>query len=102
MCNQTVSLAAAEMERRGMVTLVIGLLREVIERVRPPRALFVPFRHGYPLGEPGSPERQHAVIEAALRLAEDTTLEPPALVDYAQRYSEECARTGDDPCIGCR
>lgn len=82
MCNQAVCLAAAELERRGISTVVIQLLREVAEQVRPPRALFVPFRHGYPLEAPGDPERQHAVLEAALGLLEDESLEPPALADY--------------------
>ena len=82
MCNQTVSLVAAELERRGIATVVINLLRVVAERVRPPRALAVPFRHGYPLDRPLDAERQHAVLEAALRLLEDETLGPPALVDY--------------------
>lgn len=78
------SLVAAELERRGIATVVIQLLREVAEKVRPPRALFVPFKHGYPLGTPGDPERQHKVLEAALRLLEDASLEPPALVDYRE------------------
>ena len=82
MCNQTVSLMAAELERSGITTVIINLLRVVAERVQPPRALFVPFPHGYPLDTPGDPERQHAVIEAALCLLEDPSLEPPALVDY--------------------
>jgi hypothetical protein len=82
MCNQAVCLVAAELERRGIATVVIQLLREVPERVRPPRALFVPFKHGYPLDRPGNPARQRAVIEAALRLLEDITLAPPILVDY--------------------
>lgn len=82
MCNQTVSLMAAELERSGITTVIINLLRVVAERVRPPRALFVPFPHGFPLDTPNDPERQHAVIEAALRLLENTSLEPPALVDY--------------------
>jgi hypothetical protein len=43
MCNQAVGLVAAELERRGIATVVIQLLREVAENVRPPRALFVPF-----------------------------------------------------------
>ena len=46
------SLVAAELERRGIPTVVISLLRMVAERLRPPRALFVPFRHGFPLGRP--------------------------------------------------
>jgi hypothetical protein len=82
MCNQAVCLVAAESERQGIATVAIQLLREVAERVRPPRALVVPFRHGYPLDKPGDPERQHAVLEAALGLLEDPTLRPPAILDY--------------------
>ena len=73
---------AAELERQGIATVAIQLLREVAERVGPPRTLFVPFRHGYPLGEPDDRAQQHSVLEAALRLFEDPTLVPPALVDY--------------------
>ena len=75
-------LVAAEMERQGIATVAIQLLREVAERVRPPRALCVPFPHGYPLGRPDEPGLQYAVIEAALRLLEDHTLRPPVLVDF--------------------
>jgi hypothetical protein len=82
MCNQTVCLVAAELERRGITTAVIQLLRLVAERVRPPRALFVPFRHGYPLDTLGDPPRQHAVLDALLKLVEDRQAEPPVLVDY--------------------
>lgn len=82
MCNQTVGLVAAELERQGISTVVIQLLREVAVRVRPPRALLVPFRHGYPLDRPGDPARQHAVLEAALRLLEDPSLRPPVLLDF--------------------
>ena len=32
------------------------------------RALFVPFRHGYPLDRLGDPVRQHRVLDAALAL----------------------------------
>lgn len=82
MCNQAVGLVAAELERHGIATVALQLLREVAERVRPPRALCVPFRHGFPLEAPDAPGRQHAVLEAALRLLEDATLSAPALVDY--------------------
>jgi hypothetical protein len=83
MCNQTVCLVAAELERQGISTVVLQLLRNVAEKVRPPRALFVPFRHGYPLDSPGDAERQMAVLEAALRLLEDPAPAPPVLRDYA-------------------
>ena len=85
MCNQAVCLVAAELERRGIATVALQLLREVAVAVRPPRALFVPFRHGYPLDRPNDPERQRAVLETALRLLEDPRLRPPALVEYSAR-----------------
>jgi hypothetical protein len=82
MCNQTVCLAAAELERRGVSTVCVILLREVAEKVRPPRALWVPFKHGYPLDAPEEPARQRAVIEAALRLLETESGPPPVLRDF--------------------
>ena len=84
MCNQAVSLMAAELERQGISTATIVLLRSIAEKVRPPRALFVPFPHGYPLDTPNDPSRQIAVVEAALALLEREDLKPPALVDYAR------------------
>ena len=82
MCNQTVGLVAAELERRGIATVCIQLLREVAEKVRPPRALCVPFLHGYPLNEPKCPRKQIEVIEAALAMLEDASLSAPALRDF--------------------
>ncbi|MBW2486711.1 MAG: hypothetical protein JRE72_04760 [Deltaproteobacteria bacterium] len=73
---------AAELERNCISTVTIQLLRMVAEKVRPPRALVVPFRHGYPLAAPDDPAKQHAVIEAALKMLEDTNLQPPAIVDF--------------------
>ena len=82
MCNQTVGLIAAELERQGIATVAIQLLREVAEPVRPPRALFVPFRHGYPLDTPENPKRQHAVLEVAIQLLEEPSSKLPVLVDF--------------------
>ena len=82
MCTQAVGLVAAEMERQGISTVALQLLRIAAERVQPPRGLFMPYPHGYPLGKPGDPAGQRAVLEAALRLLEDESLKPPVLVDY--------------------
>jgi hypothetical protein len=81
MCNQAVGLIAAELERRGIATICIVLLREVAEKVRPPRAMFVPFRHGYPLGLPNDPGTQRAVVAAALRVIEGEA-QPPVLETF--------------------
>lgn len=82
MCNQAVSLIAAELERRGISTVCLILLREVAEKVRPPRALFVPFPHGMPLGRPGDSALQTAVLESALTLLESPSTEPGVIKDY--------------------
>lgn len=82
MCTQTVGLIAGELERAGIATAAIQLLRDVALRVRPPRGLWVPYRHGYPLGEPSRPEVQHRVLEAALRMLEDTAVQTPVLADF--------------------
>ena len=76
------SLVAAELEQRGISTVVVQLLRLATEKVRPPRALMVPFRHGYPLGAPNDPELQRAVLTAALNLLANPGLKPPAIVEF--------------------
>ena len=80
MCNQAVSLIAAEIEKRGIATVCVILLREIAEKVCPPRALCVPFPFGYPLGKPHDAEVQRDVIRAALQLLER---DAPAIADYA-------------------
>lgn len=70
------------MEKRGIATVVLSLLRDVAKKVRPPRALNVPFRHGFPLDVPSDAARQRRVIEAALALLSRPRAEAPVLVDY--------------------
>lgn len=82
MCNQTVCLIAAELERQGVSTVCLILLQEVAERVKPPRALALPFSHGYPLGKPNDVALQRRVIEAALALLDEPG-PPPVLRKYA-------------------
>lgn len=60
------SLIAAELERQGISTVTLVLLREVAEKVRPPRALFIPYPHGFPLGAANDAPLQRAIIMAAL------------------------------------
>ena len=70
MCCQTVCLVQAALEREGIATVSISLLNEVARQLKPPRALWVPFPMGYPLGEPNNADLQHEVIAAALKLLE--------------------------------
>jgi len=68
MCNQSVGLIQRAIEYAGITTVSLSLLREITEKIRPPRALFVPFPLGYPLGEPDDPPLQLRVMRAAFAL----------------------------------
>ena len=71
MCNQSVGLIQRAVEETGISTVSITLDESMTKRVKPPRALSVPYRFGYPLGEPNNPELQHAIIAEALELLTD-------------------------------
>lgn len=86
MCVQTVGLVQAAIEREGIATVSISLLREVTSRIKPPRALFVPFPMGHPLGEPNNPELQHQVIAEALKLLE--RYDVPVLESFSNSKAE--------------
>ena len=83
MCNQTVSLVAAAIEDRGIPTVTIQLLEEIAWKVGPPRALCVPFAHGFPLGQPGNAQMQRDIILEALALIDRTDLSPPHLSHHS-------------------
>ncbi len=72
MCVQTVGLLSGAIERENISTVGISLLREITSVIHPPRALFVPFPMGFPLGAPHDPALQHQVIRAGLALLERT------------------------------
>ena len=78
MCNQSVGLIQRAVEEAGISTVSITLVESMTQKIKPPRALAVPYLFGHPLGEPNNPELQHAIIKEALALLEDTR-EPPIL-----------------------
>lgn len=80
MCVQTVGLVAAAIEREGIRTVCVSLLRDVTKINCPPRALFVPFPLGYPLGRPDDTRLQTQVIRQSLALL--TRDDVPVLADF--------------------
>ena len=76
MCNQSVGLIQRAVEEVGISTVSIALVESIAKKVKPPRALLVPYRFGYPLGEPNNPRLQHAIISEALALLEDAGTPP--------------------------
>ena len=67
-------------ERAGVATTSISLIREQSEAVRPPRALWVPFALGRPLGSAADSKFQTDVLRAAFALLETAT--HPTIADY--------------------
>jgi D-proline reductase (dithiol) PrdB len=71
MCHQSVGLIQSIIERAGIPTASVSVLREVTERVDPPRVLFADFPLGYPLGAPNDEALQTRVILAMLTLLKE-------------------------------
>lgn len=67
-----------------MATTQLSLVRLHTEIIKPPRALWVPFEFGRPLGAPNNPEFQKRVLLAALKLLESTE-GPVVLKDFPEK-----------------
>lgn len=64
------SALAHYLEEEGIATVAISLIRPQTEKTKPPRALWVPFELGRPIGPPSDPAFQKKVIRTALQLLE--------------------------------
>ena len=84
------------LEQEGVATTQISLIRVHTERIAPPRALWVPFELGRPLGPPGNPAFQIRVLRAALGLLERP--EGPVLEDFPD---DEPAGAAPDVPLAC-
>jgi D-proline reductase (dithiol) PrdB len=80
MCNQSVGLIQRAIEYAGITTVSISLLREITEKTQPPRALFVPYPLGHPLGEPDDVALQTRIMRAAFALLPRTDI--PILASF--------------------
>lgn len=65
---QTVGLAQATIEERGIPTASITMLAGVTTRIRPPRALSVPYPLGFPLGEANNGALQRKILLQLLEI----------------------------------
>ena len=74
------SALANFIERAGVATVCVALVREQAEAVGPPRAVWVPYALGRPLGSAQDPEFQKDVMRAAFSLVETAT--EPTIVDH--------------------
>jgi hypothetical protein len=102
---------ARALETSGVATTSISMVREHSEKVKPPRALFVPFPFGHALGRANDPALQHRVLRVALDLFAEPAgpvlrdfpdeaepgVEPPAPAQASA--ITRAARVPDDPAL---
>ncbi len=72
MCHQSVGLIQSIIETAGIPTASVSVLREVSERVAPPRVLFADFPLGYPLGAANDAGIQTRTVLAMLTLLKES------------------------------
>jgi hypothetical protein len=83
-------------EREGVPTAQVSLIREQTAAIRPPRALWVPFMLGRPFGVPNDPAFQRKVLRALLSLFERAA--GPVLEDFPDDAPATAAREEEFVC----
>lgn len=83
-------------EDEGIATTQISLIKEHSQQMRPPRALWVSFPLGRPLGNPNDPEFQRDVLSQALSLLQEA--EGPVLADYPHDADDSQAEPAIPAC----
>ena len=83
-------LVCRVVEEAGIATVCVSTGRDLTAQVKPPRSLFVNFPMGNAFGGPFDVAMQHAILRAALELAETAT-EPGVLVDLPYVWPEPFA-----------
>ncbi len=82
MCTRAVGGLAHYVVEEGVATTEISLIRPHTEAIKPPRALWVPFDLGRPLGVPNNAEFQKRVLLSVLKLFEESS--GPVLRDFPE------------------
>ena len=84
MCHQSVGLVQHALESAGIATVSVTLRPDITAHVGAPRAAFVRFPLGNPLGEAGRRDPQRRILTDLLGLVE--RLEEPTLVELPYRW----------------
>jgi D-proline reductase (dithiol) PrdB len=83
-----VGLIQREIEKVGIATVGISIVREYSEKVKPPRTVFVRWPFGHPLGEVGNKLQQRTIVREALAALYQLTT-PGEIVDLPYRWRRE-------------
>jgi hypothetical protein len=89
-----VGLIQREIEKQGIPTIGISIVREYSEKVKPPRTVFLRWPFGHPLGEPFNIAQQRVVLAEALG-AVYAIQKPGTIIDLPYRWRREQYRDKD-------
>lgn len=81
-------LVQREIERIGVPTIGVSIVRDYSVKVKPPRTVFLRWPFGHPLGEPYNIAQQRAVLAEAFR-ALCTIDKPGEIIDLPYRWRRE-------------
>lgn len=81
-------LIQREIEKAGISTIGISIVREYTQQVKPPRTIFLKWPFGHPLGEPFHKAQHRAVLQKAFD-ALYTIKQPGTITDVPFRWKRE-------------
>lgn len=81
-------LIQREIEKEGIPTISISILRKPTEDVRPPRTVYLRWPFGHPLGEPFNVAQQMTVLREAFKALREIK-EPGTIIDLPYRWKRE-------------
>ncbi len=88
-------LVQREIEKAGIPTVGISIVREYTEKVRPPRSVYLRWPFGHPLGEPFNVPQQSTVLKMTFSVLCSINT-PGMIVALPLRWRrEDYARYGD-------
>ena len=78
-------LVQRAIEAEGIPTIGISILKEVTEKVRPPRSVFLRYPFGHPLGDAFNIAQQRTILLNVLNALESIT-EPGTIVEPGYQW----------------
>jgi len=83
-----VGLIQRQIEKEGIPTIGVSLVRQYSEKVKPPRTIFLKWPFGHPFGEPFQTVQQKVVLAEAFR-ALHSIHTPGTIIDLPYKWRRE-------------
>ncbi len=81
-------LIQREIERQGIPTIGVSIVRQYSEKVKPPRTVFLRWPFGHPFGEPFNAAQQRVILAETLHALTAIAL-PGTIIDLPYRWRRE-------------